>query len=88
MLRNVMKKCGIKEIRTYNGGKITNSNGMTKESIKAQAQPTTQHCTAVYNDGHSENIRKCEILKRAAAITHEEHKKKVKDNLHKLIDKI
>lgn len=88
MLRNTLKKCGIAEVRTYNGGKITATNARTKESIKAQAQPTTQHCTAVYKDGHIEDVRKCTILKRAAAITHEEHKKKVKDNLHKIVDKI
>ena len=83
-----MKKCGIAEIKTYNGGKITANNAMSHESAKAQRTPTTQHCMAVYNDGHTEDLRKCEILKRAAAITHEEHKQKVKDNLHRLIDKI
>jgi hypothetical protein len=88
MLRSALRKVGIKEIKTYNGGKITPTNGMTKESIKAQAQPTTQHCTAVYNDGHTEDIRKCAILKRAIDITHEENKAKVKANLHKLVDKL
>ena len=88
MLRKAMEKAGIKEIRTYNGGRITATNGMTRESAKAQSRPTTQHVTAVYKDGHTEDVRKCTILKRAAAITHEEHKKKVKDNLHKMIDKL
>lgn len=88
MLRSALRKVGIKEIRTYNGGKITATNGMTKESYKAQSRPTTQHCTAVYNDGHTESLRKCEILKKAIKITHEENKAKVKDNLHKMIDKI
>ena len=83
-----MEKCGIKEIRTYNGGRITNDNGMSRESVKAQAQPTTQHVKATFTDGHTENIRKCEILTNAIKITHNENKTKVKNNLHKLIDKI
>ena len=88
MLRNTLKKCGIAEVRTYNGGKITATNARTKESIKAQTQPTTQHCTAVYNDGHTEDLRKCAILKKAVQLTHEENKAKVKANLHKLVDKL
>lgn len=88
MLRSTLRRVGITEIKTYNGGKITATNARTKESIKAQTRPTTQHCTAVYEDGHTECLRKCEILKRAAAITHEEHKQHVKDNLHKLVDKL
>lgn len=88
MLRSAMKKCGIKEVTSYNGGKITANNGMTKESVKAQSRPTTQHVKAVYNDGHTESIRKCTILTNAIKITHEENKAKVKSNLHKLIDKI
>ena len=87
MLRKAMEKAGIKEIRTYNGGRITATNGMTRESAKAQAQPTTQHVTAVYKDGHTEDVRKCTILKKAVQLTHEENKAKVKDNLHRLIDK-
>jgi Zn/Cd-binding protein ZinT len=88
MLRSAMKKCNIREVKTYNGGKITATNGMTKESYKAQSRPTTQHVKAVYEDGHTEDIRKCAILKRAIEITHEENKAKVKDNLHKLVDKL
>ena len=88
MLRSAMAKCGIKEVQSYNGGKITATNGMTKESAKAQRQVTTQHVKAVYNDGHTENIRKCTILKNAIEIKHNENKAKVKANLHKLIDKI
>lgn len=83
-----MEKAGIKEIRTYNGGRITATNGMTKESVKAQSRPTTQHVTAVYKDGHTEDVRKCTILKNAIKVTHEENRRKVKDNLHKIIDKI
>lgn len=83
-----MRKCNIREVKTYNGGRITPTNGMTKESYKAQSQPTTQHCTAVYNDGHEEKLRKCTILKNAIEITHKENKAKVKANLHKLVDKI
>ena len=83
-----MKKCGITEVRTYNGGKITSSNGMTRESVKAQSQPTTQHVTAKFTDGHTESIRKCEILGKAIKITHAENKEKVKNNLHKLVDKL
>ena len=83
-----MEKVGIREVQTYNGGRITASNAMSKESVKAQAQPTTQHCTVVYNDGHTEDLRKCTILKKAVQLTHEEHKAKVKANLHKLVDKL
>jgi Zn/Cd-binding protein ZinT len=88
MLRKAMEKVGIREVQTYNGGKITATNGMTKESYKAQSRPTTQHVKAVYEDGHTEDIRKCTILKRAVQLTHEENKAKVKDNLHKLVDKL
>jgi iron-sulfur cluster repair protein YtfE (RIC family) len=88
MLRKAMEKCGITSVTSYNGGKITSSNGMTKESAKAQMQPTTQHVKAVYNDGHTENLRKCTILANAIKITHNENKEKVKANLHKIVDKI
>ena len=88
MLRSAMKKCGITEVKTYNGGRITATNNMTKESAKAQAQPTTQHVRAVYADGHTENIRKCQILKNAIEIKHNENKAAFKANMHKLIDKI
>lgn len=88
MLRSAMKKVGIKEVRTYNGGRITANNAMTKESAKAQAQPTTQHVKAVYNDGHTEDIRKIHILKKAIEISNEERRTKVKANLHKLVDKL
>ena len=88
MLRSAMEKCGITSVTSYNGGKITATNARTKDSIKAQMQPTTQHVKAVYNDGHTESIRKCQILGKAIQITHNENKAKVKANLHKLIDKI
>lgn len=88
MLRSAMKKVGIKEVKTYNGGKITATNAMTKESYKAQSQPTTQHCKAVFKDGHTEDLRKCEILKKSIEMTHRENKEKVKASLHKLVDKI
>lgn len=88
MLRKAMEKVGIREVQTYNGGKITATNAMTRESYKAQSRPTTQHCTAVYNDGHTEDLRKCTILKRAIETSHKENKAKVKANLHKLVDKL
>lgn len=88
MLRSAMKKCNIREVKTYNGGKITATNGMTRESIKAQTRPTTQHVKAVYNNGRVEELRKCEILAKAVQLTHEENKLKVKKQLHKMIDKL
>jgi len=88
MLRKAMEKCGITSVTSYNGGKITSSNGMTRESVKVQVQPTSQHVKATYTDGHTENIRKCTILANAIKITHNENKEKVKVSLHKLVDKI
>jgi len=88
MLRKNLEVLGIKEIKTYNGGKITATNGMSKESAKAQSTPTTQHCTAVFVDGHTEQLRKCEIVAKAIEVSAKEKKSKLKSNLHKIIDKI
>ena len=77
MLRNVMKKNNIAEVRTANGGKLTATNARTTESIKAQRVFMGSTVTAVTTTGRTYETTKGKLAKEA-----------FKKDLHKLIDKI
>ena len=76
MLRNVMKKNGIAEVRTSNGGKLTTNNARSKESVKAQATFMGSKVTAVTTTGHTYETTKGKLAKEA-----------LKKDLHRIIDK-
>lgn len=77
MLRNVMKKNGLAEVRTSNGGKLTSDNARTKDSIRAQRVFMGSTVTAVTTTGRTYETTKGKLAKEA-----------LKKDLHRLIDKI
>ena len=76
MLRNVMKKNGLSEVRTSNGGRLTTDNARSKESVKAQATFMGSKVTAVTTTGRIYETTKGKLAKEA-----------FKKDLHRLIDK-
>lgn len=69
MTRKTLAMNGLIGIRTENGGVITATNSMTKQSAKAQRTFTGATVTAVREDGSTYQTTKAKLQKEAAKQT-------------------
>lgn len=69
MTRRTLAMNGLIGIRTENGGVLTGTNAMTKQSAKAQRTFTGSTVTAVREDGSTYQTTKAKLQKEAAKQT-------------------
>ena len=69
MTRKTLAMNGLIGIRTENGGVLTGTNAMTKQSAKAQRTFTGSTVTAIREDGSTFQTTKARLQKEAAKQT-------------------
>lgn len=69
MTRKTLAMNGLIGIKTENGGVLTTTNAMTKQSAKAQRTFTGSTVTAVREDGTTFQTTKAKLQKEAAKQT-------------------